>query len=65
MFLKEAYNLKVLNTTTSFTHNYKKLVLQTLSEWNLILIITFNHYCYYQKNFLLLLLLLFFSSLLL
>ena len=40
------------NTTTSFTHNYKKLVLQTLSEQNSILIITLNHY-YYQvsKNF--------------
>ena len=40
------------NTTTSFTYNYKKLVLQTLSEQNSILIITLNHY-YYQvlKNF--------------
>ena len=25
-------NLQVLNTTAPFTHNYKKLVLQTLSE---------------------------------
>ena len=29
---KLSNNLKVLNTTTSFTHNYKKLVLQSLSE---------------------------------
>ena len=41
-------NLKVLNTSTSFTHNYEKLVLQNLSEKNSILIIAFNHYyCYY------------------
>ena len=25
-------NLKILNTTTSFPHNYKKLVLENLSE---------------------------------
>ena len=29
---KLSNNVKVLNTTTSFIHNYKKLVLQNLSE---------------------------------
>ena len=29
---KLSNNLKVLNTTTLLTHNYKNLVLQTLSE---------------------------------
>ena len=47
---KWSNNLKVVKTTTSFTHNYKKLVLQNLNEKNSILIITFNHY-YYQKTF--------------
>ena len=39
-------NLKALNTAALYTHNYKNLVLETLSEWNSILIITFNHYYY-------------------
>ena len=45
---KLSNNFKVLNTTISFTHNYKKLVLQNLSEQNSVLNITFNHY---YKNF--------------
>ena len=45
-------NSKVLNTITSFTHNCQKLVLQPWSEYDSILIITFNHCYYYQKNIL-------------
>ena len=51
---KLSNNLKVLNTTSSFTHNYEKLVLQTSSAQNSVLIITFNHYYYYyyyQKTY--------------
>ena len=33
--------LKNSKTTTSFTHDYKKLVLENLSEQNIVLIITF------------------------
>ena len=31
---KLSNDLKILNTTTSFTHNYEKLVLANLSEYN-------------------------------
>ena len=62
---KLSKELKILNTTTSFTHYDKKLVLKNLSQQNKILITAFiTIISKFLSSFLLLLLVLLFESLL-